>query len=432
MAPITWRNVNAPDLRASQLGLAAAGDAFQNAVRGIGDLAKSQRDINIGLANEAASNAQQQLIENIFAGTQDQKAYDAFDFNTTTNAIEGLTAAGRKAGLDFLLSRENELDAEALQNLNLLKGQAQIEQAKAGAEANRASAQAARARARAFDQDRLEKEADNNMINAANKYLTSGMTQNTSTSELMTGLNDWMIANNATAAQRQKILAMAKGEMAYYDTPTGREDLQYLNQQQQALNAEYAPQIAPLDYGIQEADKIINRRTEIQKPIDEAKSLVSASAYVNNNVDATNWGDDPKDIMNAYDKAKTDVAKDIKEALGRQLAKEGKPKAVIDKYTVGYTVPEELANLVLQSMPKDQFTKWHGKTIATDAMKDIMFTKAMELALANIEADAAEATKSTLEGQKTGLMNEIGAKMDKFQTDLRGTRFAKKNLLGTK
>ena len=429
MAPITWRNIQAPDLRASQLGLAAAGDAFQNAVRGIGDLAKSQRDINIGLANEAASNAQQQLIENIFAGTQDQKAYDAFDFNTTANAIDGLTAAGRKAGLDFLLSRENELDAEALQNLNLLKGQAQIEQAKAGAEANRASAQAARARAGAFDQDRLEKEADNNMINAANKYLTSGMTQNTSTSELMTGLNDWMIANNATAAQRQKILTMAKGEMAYYDTPTGREDLQYLNQQQQALNAEYAPKIAPLDYGIEEADKVINQYTEAQKPIEQAKSLVSASEFIRNNVNAT---EDQSAISNVYRNAKATASKDIVDNVSKQLAAQGMPANVIKEVTAGYKVPEELANLVLQSMPTNEGKFIGGKTITTQNLTKELTERGTFLLLSNIQADAAKRDKSALEAQKSAYMREIGDKLDQFQTDLRGARFARKQLVGTK
>lgn len=141
--PITWKNIEAPSFRESQLGIAAAGDAFSNAISGLENIvtdAQTISDTNYAQAKDAAT---QQAEESLLKGTDTQAQLDAFDFNEFANAY-GATPIDRAALYDIYQGRQEALNKEALDTLSLSSKKADLAAKQAELEGTKLSNQQAK------------------------------------------------------------------------------------------------------------------------------------------------------------------------------------------------------------------------------------------------------------------------------------------------
>jgi hypothetical protein len=129
--PITWRNIEAPDFRQSQLGLAAAGDAFSKAFSGIENLAEDQRGIADANLESATQAFTQRAEEQLIAGTQNQDALANFDFGKFADEAQ-VNPIDREALHALFLTRADKLRQEELDKLQLEAQKVGIERDKIG------------------------------------------------------------------------------------------------------------------------------------------------------------------------------------------------------------------------------------------------------------------------------------------------------------
>ncbi|UOX40292.1 hypothetical protein [Vibrio phage PhiImVa-1] len=173
--PITWRNIEAPDFRQAQLGVAAANESIQDALAGIRNIGTEQREIadaNLASATDAFT---QRAEEQLLASTRTTDDLDKFDFSKFADEV-ATNPVDRDALHDLFLTRADALRQEELDKL-------QMEAQKVGIERDKIGIKQAKG-------DLLEQQR-NKLINTLNQGVASVVDQGQ-----RSGLTDAEITNN--------------------------------------------------------------------------------------------------------------------------------------------------------------------------------------------------------------------------------------------
>lgn len=129
--PITWRNIEAPNFRQAQLGVATANESIQDALQGIRNIGTEQRqiaDANLDSATQAfTQNAEEQLL----ASTQNADDLANFDFGKFADEV-AVNPVDRNALHDLFLTRADALRQEELDKLQVEAQKVGIERDKIG------------------------------------------------------------------------------------------------------------------------------------------------------------------------------------------------------------------------------------------------------------------------------------------------------------
>lgn len=129
---ITWKNIEGPDFRGAQQGVAAAGDAFANAFKGLETFANDRNALADRNFNAQMVANEQGAREALMAATATPELAAEFDFTKFMEGRDNLTAASRAALLGESKKRPTELlrYEESLQDLANLDNRAkQLENA---------------------------------------------------------------------------------------------------------------------------------------------------------------------------------------------------------------------------------------------------------------------------------------------------------------
>lgn len=129
--PITWRNIEAPDFRQAQLGVAAANESIQDALAGIRNIGTEQREIadaNLASATDAFT---QRAEEQLLAGTRTSDDLEKFDFSKFADEVAA-NPVDRDALHDLFLTRADALRQEELDKLQMEAQKVGIERDKIG------------------------------------------------------------------------------------------------------------------------------------------------------------------------------------------------------------------------------------------------------------------------------------------------------------
>jgi len=410
---ITWRNVQAPNQAPAANMMGNASDTITNAFANLGKVADRQQQTSDDIAANQSQAAETMLKEAVLKNTGSVDEWGNFKFNSEADAMKGLLAKDREDAFQFYMDREKTLKDAASQGLRDEETKLGIQQKKAAIAKG--------------EKDTLKAEADKALLGQADSYINDLMSNEYNPSAIESSLFNWAHDKGADTEQKSKILALVKNRM---DTFTSLDQDQQIElaKQQSKIDTEFAPELAPIDTGIVQADKIIARREELNAPMEEARLLGDAGSFINENADI----DRAKGVHSKFNAVNRTSPKHVKDRVLKQLETSGATpeeiKYVKDTYLKGYAIPQELSNVVLRSMPKSESLIMNEKFINMNTYEGTLIDRATQLILANVEADAAGVRRKDLANERSKIETRMTDKKNQAEKGIRDLQYSRRNL----
>ena len=358
--PITWRNIEAPDFRGVQQGMAAAGQGLQDALGNLGAIANTQRDQMIANTVKQRGLNTQAALEAITQATPTLDAWGNVNFDETVGQFGDINRADVWSAFQ---NRDDILRQEALDNLNLTAKQqaidiADAQEGRAGEKhtSELATAALGRQTTRQNQNIKLTQEAERLDLKSAKDefntsmvdYLSKGGTIEDFRTKVMPGL---MQDAEGKPTKLTKYATELETELANYDTKVSnlttrqRAEADFITQN---ATEQHNIELATLD-NQEQTFNAANPVAPLPTPSQEISTLGEVYNYIGKVAPEQGWwypswdgrgGAEGQELVNIIKKDVRDVSGDVY----TELSKEGfdLPK--------NYTLPPEVVQAAVESM----------------------------------------------------------------------------------